>query len=347
MKNPRSRGGFVFRREAAAYFLPMLEARRTSSRSATAGRRDPSAAGAAGPGRMRLRVDVEMQHVALLAPGGAGGELGAVGHLDRDGVIVGMQYRASSSMSCGGDAAWLARDEFRLELRGSIQDGALADKHRSSAPIAALPRASLHWPPAGARHDRASSRHPGRTGAMNDTAGSAPSRLGRRPRAAAAPRPCRAAMQARAAQAAGALCHALPRPRHCGAGRAAGRRGRHAGRADRGAAHDRLRLLGRAHRADRPVFRRDGRGRRRCSRWPAPSRYYLVTTLGERIVADLRSARVRAISPRCRRRSSTRAQTGELTVAAHRRHHPDQVRGRRRRCRSRCATWCCSSAPRP
>ena len=40
-------------------------------------------------------------------------------------------------------------------------------------------------------------------------------------------------------------------------------------------------------------------------------RYYLVTTLGERIVADLRAA-VFAISPRCRRRSSTRAKTGEL-----------------------------------
>src|ERR1044072_6721512 len=45
---------------------------------------------AAGPGRVRLRVDVEMQRVALLAPGGAGGEFRAVGHLDRDGVVVGM-----------------------------------------------------------------------------------------------------------------------------------------------------------------------------------------------------------------------------------------------------------------
>src|SRR5262249_4843559 len=45
----------------------------------------------AGPGRMRLRVDVEMQHVALLAPGGAGGEFAAVGHLDRHGVVVRMR----------------------------------------------------------------------------------------------------------------------------------------------------------------------------------------------------------------------------------------------------------------
>src|SRR6266498_2754745 len=45
---------------------------------------------AAGPGRMRLRVDVEAQRVARLAPGGAGGEFGAVGHDDLDGVIVGV-----------------------------------------------------------------------------------------------------------------------------------------------------------------------------------------------------------------------------------------------------------------
>src|SRR5215510_3393256 len=45
---------------------------------------------AAGPGRMRLRIDVEAQRVALLAPGGAGGELGSVGHDDLDGVVVGM-----------------------------------------------------------------------------------------------------------------------------------------------------------------------------------------------------------------------------------------------------------------
>jgi hypothetical protein len=33
---------------------------------------------AAGPRRMRLRVDVEMQRIAGLAPGRAGGEFGAV-----------------------------------------------------------------------------------------------------------------------------------------------------------------------------------------------------------------------------------------------------------------------------
>src|SRR5690349_6740030 len=34
--------------------------------------------GAAGPGGVRLGVDVEVERIALLAPGGAGGELGAV-----------------------------------------------------------------------------------------------------------------------------------------------------------------------------------------------------------------------------------------------------------------------------
>src|SRR5882757_5182775 len=46
---------------------------------------------AAGPGRVRLRVDVETQRVARLAPGGARGELGSVGHDDLDGVIVGVK----------------------------------------------------------------------------------------------------------------------------------------------------------------------------------------------------------------------------------------------------------------
>src|ERR1700688_3249076 len=45
---------------------------------------------AAGPGRVRFRVDIEMQRIARLAPGGPGGELGAVGHDHFDGVVVGM-----------------------------------------------------------------------------------------------------------------------------------------------------------------------------------------------------------------------------------------------------------------
>src|SRR5688500_10651767 len=40
---------------------------------------------------MGLRIDVEMQHVAFLAPSRAGGEFAAVSHLDGDGVIAGVQ----------------------------------------------------------------------------------------------------------------------------------------------------------------------------------------------------------------------------------------------------------------
>src|SRR3954471_16635501 len=45
---------------------------------------------AAGPGRVRLRVDVEIHDIALLAPGRAGDEFGAVGHHNLDAVIVRM-----------------------------------------------------------------------------------------------------------------------------------------------------------------------------------------------------------------------------------------------------------------
>src|SRR5437763_10884918 len=44
----------------------------------------------AGPGRMRLRIDVKTQRIALLAPGGAGSEFATIGHDHLDGVIVRM-----------------------------------------------------------------------------------------------------------------------------------------------------------------------------------------------------------------------------------------------------------------
>src|SRR4029078_9458620 len=44
-----------------------------------------------GPGRVRFRVDVEVEDITFLPPGGAGGELAAVRHHDLDGVIVGME----------------------------------------------------------------------------------------------------------------------------------------------------------------------------------------------------------------------------------------------------------------
>ena len=46
--------------------------------------------GAAGPGRVRGRIDFEHQRGTFLAPSGAGFEHGAIGHLHLDGVIIGM-----------------------------------------------------------------------------------------------------------------------------------------------------------------------------------------------------------------------------------------------------------------
>jgi hypothetical protein len=45
---------------------------------------------AASPSWMRLRVNVEMQDITLFAPGGAGGELAAIGHYHLDGVVARM-----------------------------------------------------------------------------------------------------------------------------------------------------------------------------------------------------------------------------------------------------------------
>src|SRR3954471_5174975 len=48
--------------------------------------------GAAGPGRVRLGVDIEVQLVALLTPGGAGLVLGPIGHDDRNHMIIRMNF---------------------------------------------------------------------------------------------------------------------------------------------------------------------------------------------------------------------------------------------------------------
>src|SRR5688572_13021790 len=59
--------------------------------------REPAAAigqmlSAAGPSRMRLRIDVELQRVAFGAIGGISEELGAVRHHHLDAMIVGMNF---------------------------------------------------------------------------------------------------------------------------------------------------------------------------------------------------------------------------------------------------------------
>src|SRR5262245_12958329 len=45
---------------------------------------------AAGPGRVRFRVDIEMDRITLSPIGAAGGEFAPVGHDDLDGMIAGM-----------------------------------------------------------------------------------------------------------------------------------------------------------------------------------------------------------------------------------------------------------------
>src|SRR5262249_38212314 len=48
--------------------------------------------GAAGPGRVRLRIDVQIELVAFLAPGRAGLVLGAIGHHDRNRMIIRVNF---------------------------------------------------------------------------------------------------------------------------------------------------------------------------------------------------------------------------------------------------------------
>src|SRR5207247_11474709 len=70
--------------------------------------------GAAGPGRVRLGVDVEVQLVAFLAPGGTGQVLGTVGHNDRNRMIIrvnfgfhGISFGAPAPVSkCLGYGIW-------------------------------------------------------------------------------------------------------------------------------------------------------------------------------------------------------------------------------------------------
>src|SRR5262249_42170745 len=73
---------------------------------------------------MRLRVDVEVQGVAFLAPGAAGGEFGAVGHHHLDGVIVRVQVGFHGSSSC----ASCARGVTSGKSRGSIAQAVRGNK---------------------------------------------------------------------------------------------------------------------------------------------------------------------------------------------------------------------------
>src|SRR3569833_3086121 len=64
------------------------------------------------PSRMHLGINVEVQRVAFLAPGGAGLETRAVGHLDGDRVVIGVSaglYRDFLGLATGFRPAVTAR----------------------------------------------------------------------------------------------------------------------------------------------------------------------------------------------------------------------------------------------
>ncbi len=59
----------------------------------------------------------------FLPPGGAGGEFAAIGHLDRDGVVIRMQYQAFIGQYPAAQAAVKdAAVQFGWICAGSIQD---------------------------------------------------------------------------------------------------------------------------------------------------------------------------------------------------------------------------------
>src|SRR5262245_34525815 len=86
-EKPRFRGAFAILARSKALFLDADEARKLLLEAGQPAAAVEQLLLTAGPGRVRLGVDIKVQHVARLAPCGAGGELGAVGHDDLDGVI--------------------------------------------------------------------------------------------------------------------------------------------------------------------------------------------------------------------------------------------------------------------
>ncbi len=138
--------------------------------------------------------------------------------------------------------------------------------------------------------------------------------------------PPRAPGQAAAAGRSAPLCRALSRPGDRRARARSGRRAGDAGGAARGAPHDRFRLLARGPRPDRQLFRRDDRGRGRAR---AGERRALLPRDHARRAHRRRPAqrRVRP-SHRALGRLLRPGQDRRAGVAAHRRHHPDQGRGR-------------------
>src|ERR1700760_934258 len=100
-KTPPKPGAFCCRISESSLFLEEARKLLLEARDAAAAVHD--LLGAAGPGRMRLRIDVEVQLVALLAPGGTGRILAAVGHHDRNCMIIRVNF-LFHGISCGRGA---------------------------------------------------------------------------------------------------------------------------------------------------------------------------------------------------------------------------------------------------
>src|SRR5262249_32864863 len=92
MKTPaRVAGGFLYAKQMRLFlFIGLYETGKILLEARHAAPAIHDLLLAAGPGRMRLWVDVEMQDNHFLAPSGAGGEFTAVGHHHFDGVVARM-----------------------------------------------------------------------------------------------------------------------------------------------------------------------------------------------------------------------------------------------------------------
>ncbi len=229
-----------------------------------------------------------------------------------------------------------------LDLRGSIQDRRRSDK-RWSGPCDCLGPAAGHCPAAAFQPQSGLNRR-----GMNDTAGSGEPRLSARPRRAQ-PRPTRPAAARSSCeplQLLAALCRCATAAAPFAALAAlvvaalatlavpiAVRR-----MIDFGFSAEGVELIDSYFAVMIAVVA--------VLAVASALRYYLVTTLGERIVADLRERRVRpshraVAAPSSTRRRPARCSRGSPPTP--RRSSPRSAP----RCRSRCAISCCSSAPPP
>src|SRR5262249_411404 len=100
-EKPPPGGGFRLLQRGACGLLLEPEPRELLLEAPQASATVGQLLGAGGPGRKRLRIDIKVERVALLAPGGAGGEFGAVGHDDLDGMVVRVRVGLHGERSCG------------------------------------------------------------------------------------------------------------------------------------------------------------------------------------------------------------------------------------------------------